>query len=485
VTPGNILLLGDDRPLLLGPGLAGREIGSDLIETLMASVATPGAAPPPAAPSGAVPTRAIADLYALADVTRFCITGVLPATGVVREPETMAALIARSFEPAARPRYSPELLGTLDAALSPYAEDWPLSAGQFRSWLVRGAPPTRLQTAAPPAPMPSTRTDATHGAAAPLAPMRDAMPGPDAPPRARDAAMPSHHEPAQSQAPHRAPPLREPPSFDSMLTDRAPWVAPPLMAARRRRRRLKLAMGGVLTLLAVGVLAVVSGAWEHVPTIALDRVPNIVVERATEMLKPDPAPAPNAGAVPAPNPSTAATPTPPVATLPVPASVPGPIPNDATAPRAEAAAPAPAQALPASMPAPTPTAAASLPPPPEPAPANAGVPAQVADVTPASESATVPATPPAPSAAPVAPTAEERPAPPRRVAPTAEDRSAPPRRAAPAPTRQAAAPDPDPRAACSGKSEFAMYRCMQQQCESNRWYAHPQCIRLRAPDRVD
>ena len=38
VTPSNILLLADNRPLLLGPGAAGRAIASDPIDALMTSV---------------------------------------------------------------------------------------------------------------------------------------------------------------------------------------------------------------------------------------------------------------------------------------------------------------------------------------------------------------------------------------------------------------------------------------------------------------
>jgi non-specific serine/threonine protein kinase len=57
--------------------------------------------------------------------------------------------------------------------------------------------------------------------------------------------------------------------------------------------------------------------------------------------------------------------------------------------------------------------------------------------------------------------------------------------AAAPPARQQAATGAGPRAACAGKSEFALYRCMQQQCEASRWYGHPQCIRLRATDRAE
>ena len=400
VTPGNILLLGDDRPLLLGPGAAGREIGSDLVDSLMASLETPLASDP-AVP---VPAGPIADLCALADVTRFCITGALPpALGPGRGHEPLAGLIARSFEPAARPRYSAELLGTLDAALSPVAEDWPLSAAQFRSWLARGAAPMRRHAEPRFAPVPP--------ASAPPA---------VAPPPAAPTAAPSEPpalRPAATIRPPAVPPAV--PLADPMTTDRAPWVAPPVHRTARTRRALKLAMAGVLTLLAVGVLAVVSGAWEHVPAIALDRLPSLGAERPAERTADAPAPMPN--------PATAAA----VAPAPVLAAPAGPGTQAAT-PAIDAAA--------------------------------ASAPAPLAQTAPR---AAAPAEPPGVAASDAAP---------ERVS-----GAAPRHRAAPLPVRQAGGP----RSACASKSDFALYRCMQQQCDSTRWSAHPQCIRLRATDRVD
>ncbi len=41
-----------------------------------------------------------------------------------------------------------------------------------------------------------------------------------------------------------------------------------------------------------------------------------------------------------------------------------------------------------------------------------------------------------------------------------------------------------PAAACAPRSNFALYRCMQTQCEQSRYYAHPQCVHLRRYDEV-
>ncbi|MCV4714207.1 hypothetical protein OFC05_29505, partial [Escherichia coli] len=41
-----------------------------------------------------------------------------------------------------------------------------------------------------------------------------------------------------------------------------------------------------------------------------------------------------------------------------------------------------------------------------------------------------------------------------------------------------------PREACGGRTQFALYYCMQRQCERGVFYNHPQCQRLRATDEV-
>jgi hypothetical protein len=49
--------------------------------------------------------------------------------------------------------------------------------------------------------------------------------------------------------------------------------------------------------------------------------------------------------------------------------------------------------------------------------------------------------------------------------------------------RRQAVPD-TPAAACAPRTNFALYRCMQSQCEQGRYYAHPQCVRLRRYDEL-
>jgi non-specific serine/threonine protein kinase len=107
----------------------------------------------------------------------------------------------------------------------------------------------------------------------------------------------------------------------------------------------------------------------------------------------------------------------------------------------------------------------------EPAPSPAAAP-QAPAPSPAPELA------PEPSAAAPAATASAAAA----VAPAPRESSTTRRRGAPA---AAEAAPTDPRQACAGRTQFALYRCMQAQCAQPRWSAHPECARLRKSDRVE
>jgi hypothetical protein len=119
--------------------------------------------------------------------------------------------------------------------------------------------------------------------------------------------------------------------------------------------------------------------------------------------------------------------------------------------------------------------------PPSPAPPLADVPASIEPVAPSAVNAQTP-TPdsvPAPSAAPTASAAIAA-TPPPTPAQTSRESSAARRRGSPAEPASS-----DPRSACAGRTQFALYRCMQTQCALPRWAAHPECVRLRKSDRVD
>lgn len=124
------------------------------------------------------------------------------------------------------------------------------------------------------------------------------------------------------------------------------------------------------------------------------------------------------------------------------------------------------------------------------------VPAETAPAPIAPTAPTTPAAQPVPQAAPA--TRQVAPAPAagtRQAAPSDEvieeapPARAPARAAPPAREQRAAAPaEPpapsSPLAACSPRTNFALYRCMETECERARFVTHPQCIRFRLTDEV-
>jgi hypothetical protein len=110
-----------------------------------------------------------------------------------------------------------------------------------------------------------------------------------------------------------------------------------------------------------------------------------------------------------------------------------------------------------------------------PAPAAAPAASAAPAVAPTTAATTAPTTATAPAAAPAPTTTTTAPKP------------APPPRESSASRRRGSATEAagDPREACAGRSQFALYRCMQAQCARTRWAAHPECVRLRKSDRVD
>ena len=446
VTPANILLLADDRPLLLGPGAAGREIASDLVGSLMAglepSFGAPGSTDDATADANQPPTAG-GDLYALAAVIRFCITGELPAAAVVqREREPLAVAIAKSFEPAVRPRYSAALLSTLDAAMSSAAQDRPHSAARFRDWLDNGPP----QPAAPPPPPPAVAAAVPTVSVPPPEPFLQ----PDLPPSWAAVTVPGPMLDVAMPELAAAPALPPPPPLPPL---------PPLPARPRARpapvrpRWQQALLVGVLVTLGAGVVLVATGAWDWL-------LPNRINPALQTVARSSDTPA-------APTP----TPAPPAAAPRLPAPVVAQAVAQAVAPTAAAqpAAEAPPASAPARVAAATPT----------PAPAAAMAP--IAAATPLPTRA--PPTParPALSQARAAPAAT-KPVITARARQAARLAAKP---AAKAGLKKAAAATPaDPRAVCAPRKEFALFRCMQTQCRSARWSAHTQCVRMRAGDPI-
>lgn len=128
VNANNVLLLPDDRPLLLGPGSAARE-AAHVQAALDAADHRINAAP-------FFADKVSAELRDLADVAEFCITGVQRPVGHVREAgDTVTASIVRELGAVELRHYSSAFLSVLDVASSARSEDRPLNTAQFANWL--------------------------------------------------------------------------------------------------------------------------------------------------------------------------------------------------------------------------------------------------------------------------------------------------------------------------------------------------------------
>jgi serine/threonine protein kinase len=97
VNPAQIMLLDDDRALLLGPCAARRATAIDAVESLMRQLEPSFVAPEQLAPSAASPVGPWTDFYALARVVRFCISGMLPAAPGSATPEPLGATVAKLY----------------------------------------------------------------------------------------------------------------------------------------------------------------------------------------------------------------------------------------------------------------------------------------------------------------------------------------------------------------------------------------------------
>lgn len=425
VNPAQIMLLDDDRALLLGPGAARRATAVDAVETLMRQLEPSFVAPEQLAPSDHSPAGPWTDFYALARVARFCISGMLPAPPGGAAAEPLKATIDKLYFDAPGVDYSEQFLATLDAAAAPQIDRRPQTVAEFCQWLDHGPPraavsaaaaPLADTTAAPPAVLPGTEAatpaiavppaDAPRFASASAAPSPPAVPPHDE--EAVDAETVDLIQrviesiPARDERPqHVAAPE---PAWQADRDLDMPFTALP------RHRPVPV----FWVVLVVALLAFIGyAAWE------LQRgEPRNNMESAL-------------AATGSPKPSTAASATPSTVPVPAPAAlVEAPAPTSATA--ATAAAERPVEAVPPPV-ANSATAAGAR--------ADPGAPAAV------------PATP-----------GDDEPA-----ARTATARSGP----------------DSPRQACGERTQFSLYRCMQQQCATAAWARHPQCVRLKATDTVD
>jgi serine/threonine protein kinase len=435
VTPSNIFLLADNRPLLLGPGAAGRAIASDGIDALMTSV-EPCFAPIEQIVEADIPLHPSVDLYALASVARYWMSGQLPAPALgapsTARLETLADTVQRLCLTWPRLHYSASLVGALDSALSIYPAERPQSVAQMRA---------RLDTA-PPAVAGPVSAAWTAGPV-----LND--PGPSSPAPARQPAPPARVAQDLDAVKALAPDPEPLATSGVARIDDDPSVRMAFARQVRNRRRIAMWSGTVLALVALLLI----GMYEFRQERQVGRVLDVLgISRGTG--------AGDSGAVSASAVGPAAPETPPIAAD---ASAAKPMPAEPTAADPSAGATAPA------FPASAPIAAdfgAAKPMPTEPTAADSPVGA-TAPASPASQNrATLAA---AATAAPAAVAQPPAPTPP----PT------------PVAQQQASRASANPREACGARTQFSLYRCMQMQCSQSRWASHAQCERLRTTDSVD
>jgi len=503
ISPRKILMLENDRPLLLGPDLARADTVSDLIESLMANVEPSFAAPEQRQPSPAASIGPWTDFYSLAQTLRFCLTGEMPPpaaeAALAGRGEPMAQMVQRLFgEPIAK-TYSISLLDALDAALDPAPAGRPRDVAEFRAALAKRPQlrPLDVPTLAVKTPdlsqanRSSTDFSATAGSSPEPAatilsapdnatrkatatdtaqmniPLVDPFMLPTSMPAAENAPRGARVEPAfdrslmaaapsVTDAPRAAAPVRAP--SPPPPPPRPPTPAAPRAAAPRETATAAFAAARpaatVQDRVAMATRRKSHGEfWAGAALASLIAVGLFTWWRNNQPVEFALPTQPTGGAVTAAPRELPQTTTPPPeagtsalvkpsTTTPAPEPVPA-----LTSPPVAAVQPDPARAPPppVATPAPAPIAAAPAPAPkPEP-PANS-------------------------SARPV------------RDAPRATARTAATPAAPAAPTLAKAA---SPRAACGERTPFALYRCMQSLCAQPAYAKHAQCERLRSTDSVD
>jgi serine/threonine protein kinase len=416
ISPDNIIVLHDGRPVLLDFGVASRLATDKTIA--LTSLLNPAYAPiEQYSESITLPQGPWSDLYALAGVLHFAIAGRPPARATVRaldDPQRpLAETVQGLQERFPGLAYSASFLHAIDKALAVRPRDRPRDVAEFQSLLERQAGE---------APM-SYGHAASYGQAGTSAfDMPAAEPVP----------------PLQGFGGRSEPLFQAPPPRDE-------WVAHERSDAPIKPARSHTAwwVAGVCTLALAGV-----GGWAW-----LQRQPAQAQISVTDL------PPAVVASVPPP-PGRAASAVAPDAAQERDASA-AVVAQDTAA--SAAAIVAQASAVPAAPVASAPAAPA----------ASAAAPNLVAAAPPARSAA--PAAPMAPVApAPDKPVAAKKPVP-EKKAPVVKKAPEP----APAVAAAVAGEPNNPRAVCGSRSNFALVYCMQTQCKRPKFSTHPQCMDMR------
>jgi serine/threonine protein kinase len=466
ISPENILLLPDGRPVLLDLGAARHLIG-DRTEAATVILGSAFAPIEQYAESTKLRQGPWTNLYALAAVAYYCVSGHSPVAATVRalddQMEPLFQVVDRLGRGFPELSYSVAFVSAIERALNVRPQERPQSVAEFRRALLGGRGAAESVVVPPP-----VEEAEPHGASPPLPsspketrPFRVFLSDSDGG-NVEDASR-ERSEPWLPEAEPVAEPKRQTaPAREA----RTPFVSPPGQGPRGSvdaddsalRPALETALrpdpddfdgspqsggaakaGGWRRTLFMGVAAVAlvalgaggSMMWSDyrdaqvvLPSMALDTEPQ---GRSAPLLPPQP----------------------PATVLPEPpAESPAPVPSFAAA---EPRLPPPATAAP--------EAALGEPPPEEEA--------AVAE-TPAERS---------PPESPAV--AEQAPSPPPESPAVAEEAPSPP-----PPAKVVKKETDNPRVLCGPRTQFSLYRCMKEACERSKYFDHPECKYLRVTDEV-
>ena len=483
----NVLLLPDDRPLLLGPGSAAREAA--FVRAAAHAQEHPGEA------AALFADKVSGELRDLADLAEFCITGVQRPAGPLREAgDTVTAAIVRELGAVELRHYSPAFLSVLDAASSAHREDRPVNTAQFANWLgshelrrlKQQLRPSALVNAESNSKASQDEWANTVPPAMWIEPAADvATPSPSLSPSASPSLSPSHREFAQPQDSVSSSQVwadtvqvlddSPPPSKRSTVYPPLPMpqVRPNFEQRRWEARKWMAGLGVVGAGLLAVLVYVVGGSKDAALTsnagLAANTSSNISISTSsstssntsTASLK---AALPGAPAVV--KPLTATTAATSAATTALPSPNGSALPSDKPTPAAAALTEMPEIRLPVAAPfsaASAAIAASGVSPP----AAAAGVALGLAATAAATAAVTTVA------AAPAVPRAEPTVA---KIEPKVAAASKPPKGVKISKTAWANGP----RGVCSARTGAASTSCLKTQCRTRKWASHPQCNRAVA-----
>ena len=493
IAPSKIMLLPDDRPVLMDWGAARRAIVGEQARALMSLLAPSFSPPEQTHPDPGRHLGPWTDLYALASVVRYCISGQIPSPTALRAvpaAEPFRHMLARMQSTDEALQFSPSFVRAVEAALSPRAQDRPQSVAEFRALLDdHPAAQPVPEEGADAAPVESSRDNGWgriqgEGEPWPQSPAPQAPQTPHTvPPQATAAAPAPRRQPEAADTTAQTSPAPEATAFGAdriagVYADRrldrfdAPDLSGLRQSARRRRQRAMAGVGVVLAA-AVGLglwlvererdsqeaqSAFARAAREDGLTARFPTVPQRPPERTTEEASPAVRPPAQADAALASGSSA------------------GNIAEPSATKEATEAARSPAVAGVS----PAPTGAPGAP---------AGAHTDTADTSKSGDTtiASAPAADTEQEVVPPPSNTAARSAGPRTSVSSSGTRAAATGRAkGAAPARTTAGREAQgPRELCGNRTQFSLYRCMTNLCEQARWYSHPSCKRLRLRDEVD